>query len=215
MEIQAITGQHGIGKIAWNAKNKGQHIKNRILLSAGREALKKAIKSNWFGLATLLWANFYRSAKGDRSLLKKWQIGWYNAGAKDSDFWTLYHNAETGSKKKVKFAKLSSKFGLLNKLQQKLKSKGLGAAQAAALPVWVASLVAIISALSGLFMALSSSGISSDDLASGGGLDDIFSQGGNGGNGGNGNGGENGLQLGSVAIPLLLIGGLFLMKDKK
>jgi len=213
MEIQAITGQHGIGKVSWNAKNTKQHRRNRIFLSAGREAIKKAVKSNWFGLATLLWANFYRSAKGDRKLLKKWQIGWYNAGAKDTDFWTLYHNAETGSKKKVKFAKLSSKLGVLNKLQKKLENKGLGAVplRGVALPVWVASLVAIVDALSGLFSSLSSAGITSG----GNGGNSIPNIEDGNGNGGNGNGDGSGLQLGSVAIPLLLIGGLFLMKDKK
>lgn len=221
MEIQAITGQHvGIGKVATNAKNIKQHRKNRIFLSAGREGFKRMVKENWFGLGTLLWANFYRSAKGDRSLLKKWQIGWYNAGAKDTDFWTLYHNAETGSKKRVKFAKAASEFRILLNLQQKLINRGITGdpvTTTVVLPVWALVTIKLLVAISGLLMALSAVGVGQgksqfNDLANGGGLDDIFSQ---GGNGGNGNGGENGLQLGSVAIPLLLIGGLFFVGDKK
>lgn len=230
MEIQAITGQNvGIGKVATNAKNTKQHKKNRIFLSAGREGFKRMVKENWFGLGTLLWANFYRSAKGDRKLLKRWQIGWYNAGAKDTDFWTLYHNAETGAKKRVKFAKASSEFWMLRNLQQKLINKGLGAvpAAAAALPVWVLATVKLLVAISGLLMALSAVGVGQgkggsqfNDLASGGGLDIgqgsgvNFGQGG-GGNGENGDGDGFGLQLGSIAIPLLLIGGLFFVGDKK
>lgn len=217
MEIQAITGQHGIGKISWNAKNKGQHIRNRIFLSAGREGFKRMVKENWFGLGTLLWANFYRSAKGDRKLLKDWQIGWYNAGAKDTDFWTLYHNAETGSKKRVKFAKAASEWRVLLNLQQKLKNKGITGdpVTAVALPVWALVTIKLIVAITGLLMALSAVGITAGE--NGGNstpnIEDIISEGSNG-NGGENNFGE-GLQLGSVAVPLLLIGGLFFMGDKK
>ena len=233
MEIQAITGQNvGIGKVATNAKNRKQHIRNRAFLSLGREGFKRMVKENWFGLGTLLWANFYRSAKGDRKLLKKWQIGWYNAGAKDTDFWTLYHNAETGAKKRVKFVKATAEFQMLVNLQRKLINKGITGdpATAATMPVWAAVTIGLLKAISGLLLALSVVGLGKgkgdsdisdiNQLANGGGLN--FGQGsglnfgqGGGGNGGNGEEEGSGLQLGAVAIPLLLIGGLFFVGDEK
>lgn len=226
MEIQAITGQHvGIGKVATNAINKFQHIKNRGILALGREGFKRMVKENWFGLGTLLWANFYRSAKGDRKLLRRWHIGWYNAGAKDTDFWTLYHNAETGAKKRVKFAKATAEWRILLNLQKKLINRGVTGGDpvtTAALPVWATVTIKLISSISALLLSLSAIGVGQgksqfNDLANGGGLDDIFKKSGNGdGDGdGNGNGDGDGLQLGSVAIPLLLIGGLFFMGDEK
>lgn len=105
MEVNLLNGvgsNQGIG-LDMNTKNKAQHVRNRVLLSAGREALKKVAQWNWFGVGTALFYGWHKN----KNLLEKWKVAWYNAGG--LDFWTLYKKAEQGANQKAKMMKIAPK----------------------------------------------------------------------------------------------------------
>jgi hypothetical protein len=223
MEVKALTGT-GIGKVPTDRRvDKARHIANKGIYAIPREAFKKMVKYNVWGLGTALLSAWWK----DKALQKQWQDVWYNLGAENKDFWDLYNNAEKGyNRKKAIF--LSSAPKNIKAFYTKATGKKisgqriLGVYNSIGAPDWEVELVEgvgegsskqdwnkifdialkIINAIAGLINATMSK--SSKELTEGGTgkLD-----------GDNGNGGFN---LGGMTIPLLaLVAGTLFWGTKK